>query len=724
MTAAAQSEPGRFGKLSPMLSPRSIAVFGASNRDGNLGGIGLRFLRQFNYPGALYPVNASQPEVAGLSCIADLSEAPGPIDLAIIALPAPAVTDAIRACGRQGVPAAIVWSAGFAEAGPEGVVRQVELVRASREAGVMLCGPNSVGIINTSLGLTATFSNLFHGQNVLLPGAVSLVSQSGGVSVNVLQRARLAGYGMRVTVSVGNEAGLTLADFMQSLAVDSGTRILAVYAEGLADADGFVEALRLAREREKPVVILKGGASEASGRAALAHTGRLAGSDRTFDAILQEFAAIRVRSTEEMIDVCGQLAALAPGVLPRNDRAMISTFGGGVGVTSTDQCVAAGLSVPTFPAERQRLLAPSLSPLSSCANPVDMTPGVMTDPKLRVRLPDAFATMADEPDCGAWLFMSSGFGSLAPQLVEMLCAARERTSKPILVTWQSMPEGIPELLAERGFFVFQDSARAVRVLEHLVRFARALGEPVRCAVDTGESQTAPETTTSWPIPARPAVLPLVLSEPQVAGLLEAAGLPVAPGRFVPAGQDPVLAAEALGFPVALKGISDRVTHRHAAGLVALHLDSGDAVSKAVRRFGEIEAALGLSLEGLWVQTMQSGQHEFMVTAFRDTQFGLIVGLGLGGVQTELLDDFVFARAPVAPPYASAMVGRLRCLRRFPNLLTEPQVARLSDFVSRFSHWIESVPWDRFTIEINPVKVGTDGLAAVDGLIVIESLNLS
>lgn len=721
MTVAAQLGPGSFGKLSPMLAPRAVAVFGASNRDGNLGGLGLRFLQQFAYPGALYPINASQAEVAGLPSIPDLSAAPGPVDLAIIALPAPAVADAIRACGRQGVPAAIVWSAGFAEAGPEGAERQSELVRVSREAGVMLCGPNSVGIINTSIGLTATFSNLFHGQSLLLPGSVSIVSQSGGVSVNVLQRARLAGYGMRVTVSVGNEAGLTLADFMQALAVDPGTRILAAYAEGLADPEGFVEALRLAREREKPVVILKGGASEASGRAALAHTGRLAGSDRTFDALLQEFAAIRVRSTEEMIDVCGQLAALAPGVLPRSDRVLISTFGGGVGVISTDQCVAAGLTVPTFPQERRDRLAPCLSPLSSCANPVDMTPGVMTDPKLRARLPEAFATMADEPDCGAWLFMSSGFGSLAPQLVDMLCAARDRTSKPILVTWQSMPEGIAELLAERGFYVFQDSVRAVRVLEHLVRLARALAEPARGALGSETSTSAPPAAVSWPVPTERTALPWVLSEPQVAALLAEAGLPVAPGRFVPRGQDPGPWAESLGFPVVLKGISDRVTHRHAAGLVALQLDSVDAVRKAVSRFQTIEAGLGLELDGLWVQAMQDGRHELMVTALRDAQFGLIVGLGLGGVQTELLDDFVFARAPVSRAYAAAMARRLRALRRFPELLSERQIELLAAFVSRFSRWIESVPWDRFTLEINPVKVGADSLAAVDGLIVIESV---
>jgi acetyltransferase len=498
------------------------------------------------------------------------------------------------------------------------------------------------------------------------------------------------------------------------VALDEGTRVIAVYAEGLADPEGFVAGLRLARERGKPVVILKGGASEASGRAALAHTGRLAGADRTFDAVLQEFAVIRVRSTEEMIDVCGQLASMRPGLGPRNDSVLISTFGGGVGVISTDQCVRAGMQVPVMPPDESASLGRNLSPLSSAANPVDMTPGVMTDPKLRARLPAAIDQMALETRYGAWLFMSSGFGNLAPQLIDMLTRARELADKPILVTWQSMPEGVAELLAERGFYVFHDSARAVRVLELLVRHQQALAQPPRWS---GAAPEPGEGAQAWPSASRRETR--VLSEPEVAGLLSHAGLPVAPGRFVPAGSDPVACARELGFPVVLKGISPRVTHRAAVGLVALYLDSEAAVGAAVERFKDIERSIGVNLDGFWVQTMMGGQRELLVTALRDPQFGVFVGCGVGGVQTELIDDVVLARAPVDRVHAAAMVRRLRSLKRFPDWLDATQIEAVAGFVSRFSEWAATAPWASFTIEVNPIKVQADRVVAVDGLVVID-----
>ena len=225
-------------------------------------------------------------------------------------------TKVVRECAELGVPAAVVWAGGFAEAGAEGMSRQRTLAAICRETGIKLCGPNCIGIINTSIGLTASFSSMLAEQPALTAGAVSMVSQSGGIGVMAHARAQEFGLGFRVMVSCGNEAALTIPDFMQALIRDDGTRVLAVYVEGLSDPAAFVAALGAAREKRKPVVLMKGGATEASGRAALAHTGRLAGSDRVFDAIVREFAAIRVFSTEELLDVSLQLASMRDDQLP------------------------------------------------------------------------------------------------------------------------------------------------------------------------------------------------------------------------------------------------------------------------------------------------------------------------------------------------------------------------------------------------------------------------
>ncbi|HSV82193.1 MAG TPA: CoA-binding protein, partial [Ramlibacter sp.] len=425
-----------FGDLTPLLAPRSVAVIGASDREGNLGGAAVQFLRKFAFQGAVWPVNSGRDTVAGLPCFRSVAELPGVPDLAILAVPADHVAAVLMECAQAGIPSAIAWAGGFAELGEAGRAKQAELEAICRDTGIRLCGPNCIGIINTGIGLTASFSSMLYDHARLSQGAVSMVSQSGGISVMAHSRAQHLGLGFRVTVSVGNEAALGIPDFIKALAQDEGTRVIAVYTEGLSDPAAFVEALAEARRRNKPVVILKGGATEASSRAALAHTGRLAGLDRTYEAIFREFAVIRVHSIEEMLDVSLQLASMRAGQLPAGDRVLISSFGGGTGVMCTDQCGREGLQVPALDAVAQERILPLLTPLSSAINPVDFTPGLMTQAAHRANMPQALQALAEVPGLDAWLFMAAGFGALAPQLVAMFDQVRRVSDKPLLLTWQ------------------------------------------------------------------------------------------------------------------------------------------------------------------------------------------------------------------------------------------------------------------------------------------------
>jgi acyl-CoA synthetase (NDP forming) len=222
-----------------------------------------------------------------------------------------------------------------------------------------------------------------------------------------------------------------------------------------------------AKRRGKPVVIIKGGATDHGGKAALAHTGKLAGADRAFDAIFRECAAIRVHSTEELLDVALQLASLRPGQLPRGRRAWITTFGGGSGVLGTDQCARAGLEVPPLdPATRQRM-QPIFPALGSSLNPIDLTPGAVTSPNNRATLPDVLKTIAQAPNVDIGLFFSSGFGALAPQVAAMFEELRDSTDKPICLSWLAPPAGITQRFAEKGIVVFQEHARAIRAAGHI-----------------------------------------------------------------------------------------------------------------------------------------------------------------------------------------------------------------------------------------------------------------
>lgn len=710
--AATSADNQPFGELTPLLAPRSIAVIGASDRPGNLGGIAAGYLRKFRYEGAVWPVNAGRTSVADLRCYASLADLPGTPDLAIVAVPADSVLDVVRECADAGIKAAVVWAGGFAEQGDEGKARQRELEALCAQRGIKLCGPNCIGIINTSIGMTASFTSMLLEHDALTPGCVSMVSQSGGIAVNTHSRAQQFGLGFRVTISCGNEAALGVADFMRVLAQDDGTRVIAVYTEGLSDPDAFIDALAEARRRNKPVVVLKGGATEASGRAAMAHTGRLAGSDRTCEAIFREFGVIRVYSQEEMLDVCLQLASMRTDQLASGRRVLISTFGGGSGVICTDQCGREGLDVPALSDAAQQRVAPLLTPLSSTLNPIDLTPGMMTSDKYRANLADAMHALAEVDDTDAWLFMASGFGDKAPELAQKYDALRKASAKPVLLTWQSMPKGLSADLAQRGIYAFTEHGRAVRTLGHLVRYAENIRHRIR-------RDDTPVPAFDWQSYVAQSADPHVLSENVVAGILEDAGLPVARGRIAASADEAVRVAREVGYPVAIKGISPAITHRAAAGLVALNIDSDEAVRATEQLFRERAAARGVTLDGVWVQHMFAGSQELLVTALRDAEFGVMIGVGIGGGMTEIVDDVVFARGPLDVDGAYDLIGTIRTLQRFPQWLADAQRQQAAAFVARFSALVASAPWRNFTFEINPLKIGAQSVAAVDGLLLID-----
>jgi acetyltransferase len=701
---------GPFGELTPLLAPRSVAVIGASDRSGNLGGLAVGFLQKFGYQGSVWPVNAGRATVAGLPCFPSLADVPAIPDMAIIAVPAESVHDVARDCIAAGVPSAVVWAGGFAEGNDEGRARQRQLAELCRASSLKLCGPNCIGIINTSIGLTASFSSLMTEIDHFTPGSVSIISQSGGIAVNAHARAQDLGLGFRITVSCGNEAALGIPDFMRALIEDDGTRVIAIYAEAIGDPDGFVAALAEARHRRKPVVVLKGGATEASGRAALAHTGRLAGSDRTYDAIFREFAAIRVFSPEEMLEVALQLASLPAGCLPSGNRVLISTFGGGSGVIATDQCARDGLIVPQLDADTREQLAPILTPLASSMNPVDLTPGSMTNPKNRENLPAVLNTLADAPGIDQYLCFASGFGGLAPTFADMFQSVRQRTARPIGLSWLAPPQGIVARLAEHGAMVFTEHSRLIRAAGHLARYAADLQHRIRVV-----------PPKQPPFPWHDAVRgDGVITEDAVARILETAGLPVAPGRIARTAEEAAQAAEAVGFNVAIKAISAAVTHRAAVGLVALNVTTPEAAAATFCEFEARAAELSVTLDGAWVQHMFQGSVELLVTAFRDQEFGVVIGCGMGGGMSEIIDDVVFSRAPIDADGAHDLLLRLRTLRRMPTLLSGQQTRQVASFVAGFSALAASAPWPTFTLEVNPLKVGANGVAAVDGLLIVEA----
>ena len=317
-----------FLDVSGILEPTSVAVIGASERPGNLGGDTVRRLVKFGFPGPVWPVNRSGAGVAGLPAFPAVGVLPGVPHLAVLAVPAEALLDAVRECAAAGVRYGVAYAGGLGEAGGAGAELQRALVALCRETGFILCGPNCVGVINATLPATPTFSTALLEIDALRPGGISIVAQSGGIATSALSLIQQAGFGCRHMISSGNEAVVGYPDYLHALARDEGTHVIAGYLEGTADNAKLVRALEEARRRRKPVVLIKAGATSASARAAQAHTGALVGEERVVDAVLRELGVIRVYSIEELVDV----ALLLEGNrnrLPGGPGVGIVTFGGG-----------------------------------------------------------------------------------------------------------------------------------------------------------------------------------------------------------------------------------------------------------------------------------------------------------------------------------------------------------------------------------------------------------
>jgi acyl-CoA synthetase (NDP forming) len=700
-----------FPDVSRLLEPRSIAVVGASDTPGSLGGAAVRFLQKFGYPGEIWPVNPRRETVAGLRCYPTPGDLPGSADLAILAINAEAIVGVVRDCAAAGIRNGIVWAGGFAEVGGEGVARQAELVEACRETGFNLCGPNCIGIINTAIGMTASFGSSLIETDRLVTGNISMVSQSGGMATITQALAQGAGFGFRHMISSGNEAVLTSADFIHALALDADTEVIAVYLEGVRDGSRFVQALEAARAARKPVVVLKGGSTPASARAAIAHTGALAGEDRVWDAVFREHAVIRVHSQEELIDVSVLLSGSRGRALPRGNGVAAITFGGGLGVLAADQCVRHGLRTPPLDPGTTERLGDLVPPIASIANPIDVTPDAYNQAKWLELFPRALDEIAADPNVDTLLFLCGATAHKAGEIMDNVCSLRERTDKPICVAWTLPPRAVLERLPREGIYPYGELARAVRAIGHLVRYQAALDAPPR-----GGSATAPIDWAGFVAQPRAGT---VISEHECHRILDAAGLPIAAGRLVGSADEAVGAASAVGYPVAMKGISSAVTHRAAAGLLVLDVRSDAEARDGHARLAARARELGVALDGVYVQHMVKGGLELLVSALRDPQFGVMVSLGAGGNLTETIDDVTLERAPVDAATARRMLERLRLAGATAKLDAQADPDAVAAFVAAFSELAAAAPWQRFVFEVNPIKWSREGVTAVDGLLVIE-----
>jgi len=681
-----------------------VAVIGASDDPLRIGGRPIAYMRSQGFTGRIVPVNPGRATVQGLPAYASVDALPETPDVAIIAVAARSCVQVVSDLADRGTAAAIVFSAGFAESGPEGEAMQRAMVAAARRHGMRVLGPNSLGLVNPRNGFYGSFVSSVE-LGMPRAGRVAIVSQSGAYGGHILAAATAAGIGVSACVMTGNESDITLGQVVQMMVDDDDTDVIALYSEGIREAEGLIAALDAARRARKPVVMMKVGRSVAGSAAAQSHTASIAGNDVVIEAVLAELGVVRARSTEQMLDI----ARLATRRIYPVDNALgVITVSGGAGVIICDTAEDLGLPVPEMPAEAQAELE-ALLPYASPRNPVDVTAQFLNDFSLLGRFTETMVDKGGCPSVLGFFTYTAGTPSVAPRLRAELKKVRDRHPDRLFVlSVLASPEQIRGY-EEDGFCVFEDPSRAVLAIEAMGRFGRAF------AAEAG--QAAPVA----PAYVLPATAP---SEAEAKRLLASAGIASAPEAACATVDAAVAAARDIGFPVVLKILSPDILHKSEIGGVLLNVSDEDSVR---RGFATLIERAGKSvptarIDGVLVARQLSGGVECILGIHRDPVFGPMAMFGLGGIFVEVMKDVVFHRCPFGPDVAERMI---RSIKGAPLLLgargrPAVDIDALARMLSQLSAFGAAAGPRLQSIDLNPVfamPVG-EGAYAADAVIEI------
>jgi len=690
--------------LKLFFNPRAIAVIGASRQRGTIGGEIFHNLLKFGFQGPVYPVNPTAEVVQCVPAYPTVEAIAGPVDLAIIVVPADRVVEVAASCGRKGVKALVVISMGFSETGAEGKEQQAELVRVCRAAGMRLIGPNCMGIANTdpAVRLDATFA-----PTVPPAGRVGFSSQSGALGLAIIEHANSLGLGISTFVSVGNKADISGNDLLRYWESDPETDVILLYLESFGNPKKFSQIARRVG-RKKPIVVVKSGRSVAGARATSSHTGALlAASDVTVDALFRQSGVIRTDTLEELFDVA---SLLVNQPLPQGNRVGIITNAGGPAILCADACEARGLEVPVLSKSSQAKLRAFLPSGASATNPVDMIASAPAEHYRR-----AIEIMAQDENVDALIAI------FTPPLVtraddvarEIVDAVKEiDRAKPVLTVFLSA-QAKPEALRADGVGIpsYSYPETAAIALARAARYRQWRDRP---------ETTAPRFTDIRSDEAAAVVANALtrgdgwLTAEEIAQLFSCYGLPLIEQRIVNTPEEAGAAAEEMNCKVALKVIAPGVLHKTEAGGVKLNLSGAAQVKEAAAEMAAGLIRSGSAPTGFIVQRMSGAGVEMLVGVVHDPQFGPIVAVGAGGIQVELLRDVSVRLTPLSRADSSEMIRSLKTFPLLDGFRGGPvcDVAALEEGLLRVSAMVEENP-QIAELDCNPFVVLEHGAVILD-----------
>ena len=699
--------------LDRLFAPQAIAVFGVSERSGSVGGRVFNNLSKDGFSGPVYAINPKHKRLYHQPCYPSIAAIGKPVDLVVIATPAPTVAEIIHTCGEHGVRAAIIISAGFSEGDGQGMALEKSVLEAARQYQMRILGPNCLGLIRPLVGLNATFS-----KNTAKPGQLALVSQSGALCTSILDWAVAHDVGFSAIVSMGDSADIDFGDVLDYLAQDPETHSILLYVEGVRDARSFMSGLRIAA-RMKPVVVIKAGRHAEGSRAAITHTGAMIGADDVFDAALQRAGVVRAMTIEQLF-AAAQLLATAHRV--NGNRLAIVTNGGGLGVMATDRAIDLGVAIASLSEETLAELNETLPPQWSHGNPIDLLGDAPP-----ARYQDAVTACLTDPGIDGVLVM------LSPQAMTdvVACAqtvidAKGTNGKPVLACWmgEQQVEVANKLFAQHHLPSFPNPESSVEAFAYLANYYQ--NQQLLTQVP------GPLATRSEPdVDGARLIIESVLTEKRTVlsiteskALLHAFAIPITQSIACASANDALVAAESMSFPVAMKINSPDITHKSDVGGVRLNISNAHGIRSTYHELIEDvrNKYPDAKIEGVFVEAMYTPEHgrELLIGMIRDPVFGPAITFGAGGIQVEVLRDRAIALPPLNTLLAEKMISQTRIAHLLGTFRNMPAVKMeaLVQVLRRVSEMVCELP-EIIALDINPLIADENGVMALDARIVVE-----
>lgn len=693
-----------------LFDPNAIAIIGASSDLSRISGQPIVALKGAGFKRPIHLVNPKYQDLHGLKCYPTAAAIGQPIDLAVIAVPAKGVAEAIRDCGKAGIPFAIVLTAGFREGGAEGRKLEDDLAHAAQESNVRVIGPNCQGALSVPSRMWCVFGSVSQ-ETALREGPVSCAFQSGGFGYAVVNMAEAQGLGFRHVVSTGNETDIAMPELLGAFLDDAGTKLAFAYMEGTPDARSLLGLGRKSLETGKPVLIWKGAQTESGTKAAASHTANMTGNYDLYRAAFRQSGLIEVQDVEEIVDV----AKLAlQGRLPKGRNIGVLSISGGSGIVFADRAVKDGLALPSFSARSVEALKAIIPSFGAADNPADTTAGVFNDPDVFTK---ALDVILEDPGVDQLsILLASAGGQAIARAAKAIVAAAAKTDKPVHVAWSGRRDK-----SEEAWQLFHEAG-----IPHMgspIRLAHAAAVLVRYAED--RRRLLPRVTPNAPMPAN-VELPkgaVTLSETESKAILAKFGVPATREVIVPPGGDFAKASAGLKAPFAVKIVSRDIAHKTEAGGVKLKVAAADLPAVAAEIIANAKRyKADAKIDGVLVSEMASGV-EALIGVINDEGFGPTVALGLGGVLTEVLKDVTYRIAPFDIETAHDMIAELRGAKLFDGYRGSPPADKdaLAEMLVAVSKMAAALGPRLTEMDINPVFVGPkgEGCVAADALVVLK-----